>query len=550
MSENKNAIIDNSVVGKRSIQNLSCNWTGTADFGRLVPFQWTELLGTDKVETCHPKIELSMLPLASPTFGKMDLYVHYFFVPTRLLFDAKAHRDFLVDSGVYKSVSAPYFTKKDLYNAYQPVTDGIKRSYFKHWTSMGLPPFFTNSAYSDDETDALTALPFRAYNQIWWDYYRDPEVLRDDNYEQVLQTSYGRLSVVDIRNYFIPRYRNIKDCWIANLFASNGSQPLNPQLYVGLHKGSSSDAVYTSSDQSTSPMLRKVEALTRLAERMSLSGKREIDLLFTRYGIKPEWDKLQMCQYVGGGKSTVMVQDITATADTTQVGDSQNGTPLGAQAGRGYSALGSVNINFTATEPGILLGLFSVMPHVHFVQGIGKEWIRRYRDDFFQNHLQHVGQVAVSKQEVGHAYEANGSQMPYPVSENKQTFAFTEPYYEYKRGVDILAGDFMYYHNKANDSDLAEARDIQYMQSMEMYIDYPLNRLYDPENLQIRPLEFNKIFFYLGGNNWENVDDHFHLCIDKDIRVNRPMDGFAVPTVETTEDPHATKTAVKQSVEL
>ena len=313
MSENKNPIVDNAVLGKRSIQNLSCNWTGTTDFGRIVPFQWTELLGSDKVVTCHPKIELTMLPLASPTFGKMDLYVHYFFVPTRLLFDAKAHRNFMTGEGVFKNVSAPFVTAKDLFNAYNGAIDGVRRAYFKHWTSMGLPPFFTNSNFSANDTDPISALPFRAYNQIWWDYYRDPEVLRDDNFEQVLQTTYGRLDVMDVRNYFIPRYRNIKDCWIANLFASNGSAPLNPAVSVGLKKNSGNDNISTSTSLSASVTLRQVEALTRLAERMSLSGKREIDLLFTRYGIKPEWDKLQMCQYVGGGKSTVMVQDITAT---------------------------------------------------------------------------------------------------------------------------------------------------------------------------------------------------------------------------------------------
>lgn len=35
--------IDNAAKTARSKQNLSCNWTGSADFGRLIPIHWEEL---------------------------------------------------------------------------------------------------------------------------------------------------------------------------------------------------------------------------------------------------------------------------------------------------------------------------------------------------------------------------------------------------------------------------------------------------------------------------------------------------------------------------
>lgn len=540
-------IIDNSIVGKRSIQNLSCNWTGSADFGRIVPFQWNELLGTDKVQTCHPKIELVALPLASPTFGKMDIYVHYFFIPTRLL--VEGYRDFLNNDGIYKNINMPYWTLQDFATAYSLVPSDAKRAVFKHWTSMGLPPFFTNGANIDNSpwqhTAPLSLLPFRAYNQIWWDYFRDPEVFRDDNKEQIIDTSAGRRPTALVDNKYFPRYRNIKDTWVAELFADNGSQ-IGDDVYFGAVEGP--DVVNLSD---TSIQLRKIEALTRFAERMSMSGKRSIDLLFARYGIKPEWDKLNMCQYVGGGKGTVLVSDITSTADT----QAQSGAPLGYQAGKGYAALSQINIEFEAKEPGYLMGVLSIMPHVHYVQGISKEWFRRYREDFFTKHLEHTGQVAVSKGEIAHSYTANQKVKSYDNAKDDEVFAFTEPYYEYKRGVDVLAGDFMFYHSTDYQLDPGfdidpSDRDLQYMQSMEMYADFPTSRAYDAENMQLDPLQFNKVFYYLGGSGWSNTDDHFHLCIDKDIVFNRPMDGYAVPTIETTEDPHQTKTQIKQSVEL
>lgn len=540
-------IIDNSIVGKRSIQNLSCNWTGSADFGRIVPFQWNELLGTDKVQTCHPKIELVALPFASPTFGKMDIYVHYFFVPTRLL--VEGYRDFQNDDGPYKNISMPFWTPADFLQAYSLIPTAAKRAVFKHWTSMGLPPFFTNVASMNNSPwlnlKPISLLPFRAYNQIWWDYFRDPEVFRDDNKEQIIDLSAGRRPTALVDNKYFPRYRNIKDTWVAELFADNGSR-IADEVYFASAEGP--DVV---NREDTSSSLRKIEALTRFAERMSMSGKRSIDLLFARYGIKPEWDKLNMCQYVGGGKGSVLVKDITSTADT----QFQGGSPLGLQSGKGYAALSQINIEFEAKEPGYLMGVFSIMPKVRYVQGITKEWFRRYREDFFTKHLEHTGQVAVAKGEVAHSYTANQQATSYRNEEDDEVFAFTEPYYEYKRGVDILAGDFMYYHNSqiqmepGSDIDPSD-RDLQYMQSMEMFIDYPSSRDYDAENLQIDPLQFNKVFNYLGGSGWSDTDDHFHLCIEKDIVLNRPMDGYAVPTIETTEDPHQTKTQIKQSVEL
>lgn len=105
-------------------------------------------------------------------------------------------------------------------------------------------------------------------------------------------------------------------------------------------------------------------------------------------------------------------------------------------------------------------------------------------------------------------------------------------------GLDILAGDFMKYHNVTLPEDERERKDILYMQSMEQYIDFPFNRNFDLNNLLVDGDQFNKIFSYLGGSIWEDVDDHFHLCVDKEFICERPMEGYAIPTIETTADPH------------
>lgn len=530
-------IIDNSITGIRSKQDVSFNWTGTADFGRLVPFHVQELVGTDKVVTCKPRIEMQMLPLVSPTFGKMDIYIHYFFVPTRLCW--KNFLDFYSQTGPNRNAEPPYWLASDFYKVYNTeLAQGLRRAFYKHMTSMGLPPFFVNTSYAPDsgnDDPKISLLPFRAYNQIWWDFYRDPEVLQDFNKASYITDADGHqaTSGVTASEWFLPHVRSLKDNWISDLFVSNGVSPQN-QWSGLLAVNDTAPQLGVNTTAQTAQKLRQIEAVTRMAERLSLSGKRQIDQLYSQYGIKPDWTKLNMCQYVGGAKSTVLISDITSSADTIGAGDLDAGAPLGMKAGAGYCALSNLSIKYTAQEPGYLIGIMSVMPHVHYVQGLGKQWFRNSREDWFTKQLEHVGQVAVPKREVRVAGETAVDR-----TSDVSTFAFTQPYYEYKRGVDILAGDMMKYHSDARDE-----RDIKYMQSMEMFIDFPVNRNYNLPNLTVNPLDFNKVFYYLGGETFTDSDDHFHICCDVDCVINRPMDGYAVPTLETTNDPHKATSAL------
>lgn len=559
--------LDNSVNAVRSKQDLSCNWTGTADFGRIVPFDVQEILAGDKVITCKPNIELQMLPLASPTFGKMDLYVHYFFVPTRLIW--KDAMNFFDQTGPGKNAIPPYLTAEQLRTIYKSDLS-ISRPLYKHWTSLGLPPFF---ALVDAHAPAnlsqinISLLKFRAYERIWWDFYRDPEVIRDESITQYLDDSSGHKSDVNYVNFLLPRVRCIKDNWIASLFASPGFSPseFHPTGFPGSYDfevlNASGSVINPTENETTevldggyntassSRMARLVEALTRLSERLSLSGKREIDAFFARYGAKPNWLEMNMCRYLGGAKSTVLVSDITSSADTSTMDDAYGkGTPLGAKAATGYSRFNELNIEFTADEPGYLMGCFSVMPHIHYVQGLDKSWIRNLLTDWFQKTLEHTGNVAVSKIEVGMNHRGGPD---YDSTKDFLSFAFRDPYYEYKVGRDILAGDFMLYHNSSDSTpDGTLIPSLQYMQSMEQYINFPTDRDFNAQNLLVDGLAFNKIFYYLGGSIWADVDDHFHLCVDKTCIIERPMDGFAIPTLETTEDPHNGKSALPNSTVL
>lgn len=555
---NNQTKLDNNPVGVRSNQNLSYTWLGSADFGRIVPFYWQELIGKDQSKTIKPNFEVQMLPFASPLFGKMDIYAHFFFVPHRLSW--KDAGQFFAQTGIGKTAKAPTWRLQDFRSAFSYGNNDVKRGLFKHWTSFGLPPFFNDSRYDADggtsniKNDELSLLPFRAYNQIWWDFYRDPELISDDSKEMYLRDTSGRdgNTAPTLMQYY-PKIRQIKDTWISELFASNGLSP--KEEYLG-DKSNSLQNVVTQTDGLHSQQHRRVEALTRIAERLSLSGKREIDMLFSQYGIKPEWQKLNMCEYVGGGKAPIIINDIVSSADTSIEAAGMDGAPLGAKAASGYSSLNDLTISYTAKEPGILMGVFTIMPKVHYIPGLGRQWYRKDLYDFYRDELEHVGQVAVPKKEIAVNY-ATGNvdsststyiQTSFDDNANNQTFAFTQPYYDYKRGTDVLAGDFMYYHNVPN-QDGAD-KNLLYMQSMGMFYDYPDDRVYNYENMAVDSVDANQVFYYYGGRTFSDTDDHFHVNIGIQNVLERPMDGYAIPTLETTEDPHASKAPIGNSTVL
>ena len=561
--------VDNAAMPERSKQNLSCNWTGSADFGRLVPIHWEELVEGDHVITCKPRIEMQMLAFASPTFGKIDLYCHYFVVPIRQL--QKNFYDIWSQTGSYKSDVLSHFTPKSLASLYQQSqTDAMQRGLFKHWTSLGLNPFFTLGATNvADNTTPISYFPFAAYNKIWWDFYRDPEVLRDESINSYLYTD-TIVGTPDDQNfanaYLYPHVRSIKNCWLSDLFASSG-QDSNYSPSLGIdpysvykwgqefksYKNQQGETIMFETNENGTPSagdwdadnvnvqllsnassnIRLIEALTRLAERLSLSGKRQIEALYARYGVKPKWSEMNLCRYVGGAKSTVLVDSIISNADT--VAADGVGSPLGAKGGTGYCALNDLNIQVSVDEPSILMGIVSVMPHIHFVQGLSKKWQRKELTDLFQSDLQYVGNIGVAKREVAMKYRSNQT---YDSTKDGLVFAYSDPYYEYKMGLDTLAGDFMTYHNVTLPTDPQAKKDLLYMQSMEQYIDFPFDRNFNLNNMLIDGDQYNKIFAYLGGSIFDDVDDHFFLCIDKEVIVDRPMAGFAIPTLETTKDPH------------
>ena len=169
--------------------DLSFDRIGTFKMGKLYPIICKEMLPGDRFRVRTDSLVRTM-PLSSPAFGRLRMYIHYFFVPNRLVWDH--WEDFITggESGEDTHVP-PYVQWSDL--AGGDFQARSKSNSAGNWTytpedglvaAFGLPvqPYAGSNiaeagvANGISTTTPVSALPFRGYRLIWNEYYRDQNV--------------------------------------------------------------------------------------------------------------------------------------------------------------------------------------------------------------------------------------------------------------------------------------------------------------------------------------------------------------------------------------
>lgn len=572
----------NSPLASRSTHDLGYQFIGSSDFGRITPFFCKELIPTDHF-SIRTSAFVRMLPLVVPTFGQADLQVHFAFVPSRMLCDG--FNDILTRKGKYAtsklpSMLAPLFM--NLAGSFSSETDPLtghspKHDFYCQLTGFGLP----NPQYFNSTCPAISMLPFRAYQRFWWDFFRDPELVPDSEIDNYLLTTPGADPLGGQRQkYYATRYRTFRSTWLSSLYKQSGAEDNQNEISVlqrnlrqsvtelgtllqlsqsddeknlwitpefsdlhdiffsrdGLWIGSESEKSYAAGLFNSSARGQRVaEACTRLRERCNAAQKRVIDQIEAIYGKISQWLILNRVQYLGGSSTPIQISDVTSTADTF---GPDTGASLGAQAGKGIAASRGDRIEYTADEHGYIIGVYSIMPRQNFCQGIPKEFVRNVSSDIFTKDFEHLGFMPVQNVEV-YVPETKAFASDYSVN---GVFGYTEPYYEYKRSIDILQGDMRSY----------TMGDIN---AGGIYASYNLYRLINAGLDSGSAIDFNQAFFSVGNLQFNRIfefggtpaanQDHFFINFDVKCTANRPMDGFAVPTLETQEQPHAKTTTIK-----
>lgn len=168
--------------------DLSFDRIGTFKMGKLYPIICKEMLPGDRFRVRTDSLVRTM-PLSSPAFGRLRMYIHYFFVPNRLVWDN--WEDFITggESGQDTHVP-PFISWKNLSTGnltgyaspgendtiiYKP-ENGLVAAFGLPVQPVSGNPDIIAKANGFNTTTPVSALPFRAYRLIWNEYYRDQNV--------------------------------------------------------------------------------------------------------------------------------------------------------------------------------------------------------------------------------------------------------------------------------------------------------------------------------------------------------------------------------------
>nr|QJB20078.1 MAG: major capsid protein [Microvirus sp.] len=430
---------------KRSKFSLSNYKLLTCNQGQLVPIGLTEVLPGDTIQHSTSAL-VRTLPLMAPLMHPVNMQIHHWFVPYRILWDD--FEDFITggpdgdDDSVYPTVALPIRTDP-----------GDLADY------MGIP---LNAG-----VESVSALPFRAYNLIWNEFYRDQDLQTplnistasgvDATTSQVLQYSawekdYFTSSRVDPQkgpDILVPignsapvvstnvavRFNTTdsvlgsKDLQVEtgtpNLVLEGASVASQKDLKFGNQTGLEANLAAATGVDIT--LLREAFALQRMQEARGRYGSR-----FTEYlaylGIRSSDARLQRPEYLGGGRQKLQVSEVLQTSPTA---DDPDEFGVGNLRGHGIGAMRSNRYRRFFEEHGIIISLLTVKPRTMYTQGIPRLWNRRTKEDFWQKELQAIGQQEVLNKEIYlNATDVDG------------VFGYQDRYDEYRRTESTIAGEF------------------------------------------------------------------------------------------------------------
>lgn len=391
--------------------------------------------------------------MATPIYPLMDnIYIEsfFFFVPNRLLWqnwqkfngeqeDPGDSTDFLVP-GLIK-------TGHD---------EGTLMDY------MGIP---TKTANLD-----ISCLPFRAYNLIWNEWFRDQNLQdsavvgqgggpdaptlypirkrgkRHDYFTSCLPFpqkgddvtiplgTQAPITGIGILNtgVFNPVAKDVRETdGTTRSYAFNTDSSLDNIVIEGTGiSASDTPLIYadlTNATAVTINQLRQAFQIQKLYERDARGGTRYTEIVRAHFGVTSPDARLQRPEFLGGGRAAV---NINPVAQTQRTDDGQ--TPQGNLAAYGTSIMRDQGFTKSFTEHGVLLGLVSIRADLTYQQGLNRMWSRRTRFDYYWPALSHIGEQAVLNKEI----YAQGN------SFDDEVFGYQEAYAEYRYKPSQITGKF------------------------------------------------------------------------------------------------------------
>ena len=419
---------------------------------------------------------------------QVNIFQHYFFIPNRITWPD--WEEFIAgdQDGVGSTIKMPtYNLNSNDTNNFLDSLDTLSSDQRKLADYLGLP--VENIGDNLTQNLYVSQLPFRAYQQVYNDYYRDPnfeneiDVTTVANYSKLRYRKYekdyftsalpwtqrGTAAGVPIDVNYLPQSTVIGSLSNSSIAPNHGVQTVGAGPNGGnLGISYNNTPVRIENLETTLDFqineLRKASALQRWLEKQAVGGYRYIETIYSHFGVKSSDKRLQRAEYLGGGKTPVLVSEVLNTSATTDDGPQSptGGTyqPQGTMTGHGISAGESTAFQTRIEEHGYIMGIMSIMPKPGYSQGIAKHWLRNDKFDYFWPELANLGEqeikevelyvndATVTKTDVDEQVTTNQN------AETLPTFGYQQRYAEYKYGQSSIHGDFRkslhYWHMARN----------------------------------------------------------------------------------------------------
>lgn len=462
---------------QRSVFDRSHGHKTTFDSGYLVPFFIDEILPGDTLNlsaTIFARLSTMIFPIMDNVF--IDTF--FFFVPNRLVWNnwerfqgardtPTASTDFEVPRIRTGNDPVGFFT-----------TTGHLGDYFGLPVDVTLP-----------EGDLPSALPFRAYNLIWNEWFRDQNLQdsavvdlddgpdeaddylmrrrgkRHDYFTSVLpfpqkgdaiSIPLGTQAPVVGDGYALgftgltgagtgSGYLGFSDgtgtngqVYVADqggapyvagsAFPSGGTTPTGDR-YIGLSQDPDVTHVFADLSLATAAtinQLREAFAFQHILERDARGGTRYTEILKSHFGVTVPDFRLQRPEYLGGSSQRIDIHGVPQTSSTDATSPQGNLSSYAQTNSRS-------GFNKSFVEHGFVIGLVNVRADITYQQGLERFWSRRTRFDFYMPGLAHLGEQAVLNKEL----VATSTQLT-----NNTVFGYQERWAEYRYKPSRVSGLF------------------------------------------------------------------------------------------------------------
>lgn len=183
--------------------------------------------------------------------------------------------------------------------------------------------------------------------------------------------------------------------------------------------------------------LRVANSLQVFKERLMRYGHRYVEYLKGFFNVTSSDARMQLPEWLGGGKMPINVADVEQTSATSNSAVSGANTPQGNLAGKGTGfAGGFAGFKTYCEEECIVIGLAYVQPKASYCQGVSR-FLTKLNDryDYFNPSFEHLGEQEVMLQEL-YVDDTTGG------ASSSEVFGYSPRYAEYRFHNDETHGQF------------------------------------------------------------------------------------------------------------